>query len=259
MSALSAATAIATRELARFVTQRERFLAALVRPLVWLFIFAAGFRAALGLSIIAPYKTYISYETYILPGLCAMILLFSGMQSSLSLVHDRENGAMRLMLTAPLPRWFMLGAKLLAGALVGLLQVAAFLVIAALFGLRVPVLGYLTALPALLLSALMLGALGLLLSARIRQLENFAGVMNFVIFPMFFCSSALYPIWKMQESSPLLAKLCEINPFTHAVELIRFALYGQLNLAALGWTALAAVVFFATALWGYEPARTRSS
>lgn len=259
MSALSAATAIATRELARFVTQRERFLAALVRPLVWLFIFAAGFRAALGLSIIAPYKTYVSYETYILPGLCAMILLFSGMQSSLSLVHDRENGAMRLMLTAPLPRWFMLGAKLLAGALVGLVQVAAFLVIAALFGLRVPVLGYLTALPALLLSALMLGALGLLLSARIRQLENFAGVMNFVIFPMFFCSSALYPIWKMQESSPLLAKLCEINPFTHAVELIRFALYGQLNLAALGWTALAAVVFFATALWGYEPARTRSS
>lgn len=259
MSALSAATAIATRELARFVTQRERFLAALVRPLVWLFIFAAGFRAALGLSIIAPYKTYISYETYILPGLCAMILLFSGMQSSLSLVHDRENGAMRLMLTAPLPRWFMLGAKLLAGALVGLVQVAAFLVIAALFGLRVPVLGYLTAIPALLLSALMLGALGLLLSARIRQLENFAGVMNFVIFPMFFCSSALYPIWKMQESSPLLAKLCEINPFTHAVELIRFALYGQLNLAALGWTALAAVVFFATALWGYEPARTRSS
>ncbi|MBC7143842.1 MAG: ABC transporter permease [Thioclava marina] len=259
MSALSAATAIATRELARFVTQRERFLAALVRPLVWLFIFAAGFRAALGLSIISPYKTYISYETYILPGLCAMILLFSGMQSSLSLVHDRENGAMRLMLTAPLPRWFMLGAKLLAGALVGLVQVAAFLVIAALFGLRVPVLGYLTALPALLLSALMLGALGLLLSARIRQLENFAGVMNFVIFPMFFCSSALYPIWKMQESSPLLAKLCEINPFTHAVELIRFALYGQLNLAALGWTALAAAVFFATALWGYEPARTRSS
>lgn len=259
MSALSAATAIATRELARFVTQRERFLAALVRPLVWLFIFAAGFRAALGLSIIAPYKTYISYETYILPGLCAMILLFSGMQSSLSLVHDRENGAMRLMLTAPLPRWFMLGAKLLAGALVGLVQVAAFLVIAALFGLRVPILGYLTALPALLLSALMLGALGLLLSARIRQLENFAGVMNFVIFPMFFCSSALYPIWKMQESSPLLAKLCEINPFTHAVELIRFALYGQLNLAALGWTALAAVLFFATALWGYEPARTRSS
>ncbi len=258
MSALSAASAIASRELARFFTQRERFLAALVRPLVWLFIFAAGFRAALGLSIIPPYRTYISYETYILPGLCAMILLFSGMQSSLSLVHDRENGAMRLMLTAPLPRWFMLGAKLLAGALVGMVQVAAFLAIAALFGLRAPSMGYVTVVPALLLAAIMLGALGLLLSSRIRQLENFAGIMNFVIFPMFFCSSALYPIWKMQESSPLLARLCEINPFTQAVELIRFALYGQLNLAALGWTALASLVFFAVAIWGYEPARTRS-
>ena len=118
MMALIALRAILGRELSRFLTQRERFFAALVRPLVWLFVFAAGFRAALGLSIIPPYQTYITYETYIVPGLCCMILLFSGMQSSLSLVNDRESGAMRLMLTAPWPRWFLLGAKLLAGALV---------------------------------------------------------------------------------------------------------------------------------------------
>lgn len=258
MKALIAARAIIARELARFVTQRERFFAALVRPLVWLFVFAAGFRAALGLSIIPPYKTYISYEIYIVPGLCGMILLFSGMQSSLSLVNDRESGTMRLMLTAPWPRWFLLGAKLLAGAMVGLLQVAVFLVIAWFYGLKFSVIGYLSALPALALAGVMLGALGLFLSARIRQLENFAGVMNFVIFPMFFLSTALYPRWKMQESSPLLATLCEINPFTHAVELVRFALYGQLNLAALGWTVLAFAVFFGLALQGYEPARTRS-
>lgn len=258
MKALIAARAIITRELARFVTQRERFFAALVRPLVWLFVFAAGFRAALGLSIIPPYKTYISYETYIVPGLCGMILLFSGMQSSLSLVNDRESGTMRLMLTAPWPRWFLLGAKLLAGAMVGLLQVAVFLGIAWYYGLKFSVAGYLAALPALALAGIMLGALGLFLSARIRQLENFAGVMNFVIFPMFFLSTALYPLWKMQESSPLLATLCEINPFTHAVELVRFALYGQLNLAALGWTVLAFALFFGLALLGYEPARTRS-
>jgi ABC-2 type transport system permease protein len=257
MTAARAAGAIMARELARFVTQRERFLAALVRPLVWLFVFAAGFRAALGLSIIPPYRTYIPYETYIAPGLCGMILLFSAMQSSLSLVNDRESGTMRLMLTAPWPRWFLLGAKLLAGALVGLLQVAVFLAIAWAHGIHLPAAGYLAALPAVILSGLMLGALGLLLSARVRQLENFAGVMNFVIFPMFFLSSALYPIWKMQEGSPVLAALCRINPFTHAVELIRFALYGQLNAAALAVVCLASGVFFAAALWGYEPARTR--
>ncbi|WP_392338721.1 ABC transporter permease, partial [Loktanella salsilacus] len=125
------------REALRFVQQRARFVAALVRPLIWLLVFAAGFRAALGLAIIPPYTTYISYETYIVPGLCGMILLFNGMQSSLSLVYDREMGSMRLLLTAPLPRWFILSAKLVAGAAMSVLQVYAFLGIAALFGITV--------------------------------------------------------------------------------------------------------------------------
>ena len=80
----------------------------------------------------------------------------------------------------------------------------------------------------------MLGALGLLLSSVIRQLENFAGVMNFVIFPMFFASSALYPLWRVREVElAALADLPVVIPFTHAVELIRFALYAQVDLEAL--------------------------
>ncbi len=198
---LTALRAIVVREALRFVHQRERFVAALVRPLVWLLVFAAGFRAALGLSIIPPYQTYITYETYIVPGLCGMILLFNGMQSSLSLVYDRETGSMRLLLTAPLPRGWLLFCKLLGSTLISILQVYAFLLIAAFFGIEMSPLGYLAALPALLISGLMLGTLGLALSSIIKQLENFAGVMNFVIFPMFFLSSALYPLWKMAESS----------------------------------------------------------
>jgi len=110
-------------------------------------------------------------------------------------------------------------------------------------------------LPALALSGLMLGALGLLLSSAIRQLENFAGVMNFVIFPMFFASSALYPLWRVKESSLALYYLCEANPFTHAVELIRFALYGHLNPGAMLIVATALVVFMSLAVYGYDPAR----
>lgn len=252
---LTALTAILHREALRFLGQKSRLIAALVRPLVWLFIFAAGFRAALGLSITPPYQTYITYETYILPGLLGMICLFNGMQSSLGLVYDREMGSMRLLLTAPLPRWWLLFAKLLAGTLVSLIQCAAFLAIAAAYGIRPPIIGYVFVLPALVLTGLMLGAMGLLLSSLIRQLENFAGVMNFVIFPMFFLSSALYPLWKMAESSPALAFACALNPFTQSVELIRFALYGQINLAALGWTLLATAVFAAGAIWGYDPVR----
>ena len=221
------------REWLRFFQQRSRFLSALVWPLLWLLVFAAGFRAALGVSIIPPYSTYITYETYILPGLCCMILLFNGMQGSLSMVYDREMGSMRVLLMSPLPRPFLLLCKLLATALVSLIQVYAFLAIAWCFDIRPPLWGLLAAAPALLLAALLLSSLGLLLSNGIRQLENFAGVMNFVIFPLFFLSSALYPLWKMRESSEWLYWLCALNPFTHAVELVRFALYQQFNLTAL--------------------------
>lgn len=252
---LTALLAILHREALRFASQRGRLISALVRPLVWLFIFAAGFRAALGLSITPPYQTYITYEVYIVPGLCGMICLFNGMQSSLSLVYDAETGAMRLLLTSPLPRWWLLFAKLVAGAVVSLIQCAAFLGIAALWGITLPWQGYLLGIPAIFLTALMLGALGLMLSSFIKQLENFAGLMNFVIFPMFFLSSALYPLWKMAEASPYLAQLCALNPFTQSVELIRFALYAQPNLPALGWTLLALAVFSTAALWGYDPAR----
>lgn len=250
--------AILVREALRFWGQRSRLIAALVRPLVWLLIFAVGFRAALGLSITPPYQTYITYETYILPGLLGMICLFNGMQSSLSLVYDREMGSMRLLLTSPFPRGWLLFCKLLAGTLVSLVQCAAFLAIAAAYGIRPPAIGYAAVLPALLLTGLMLGALGLVLSSFIRQLENFAGVMNFVIFPMFFLSSALYPLWKMAEGSPLLARACAFNPFTQSVELIRFALYGQLNLPALIWTLVATAAFAVAALWGYDTARGQS-
>ncbi|WP_243721846.1 ABC transporter permease [Meridianimarinicoccus aquatilis] len=252
---LNVLRAIVGREFLRFVHQRERFLSALVRPLVWLLIFAAGFRAALGVSIIPPYQTYITYETYIVPGLCAMILLFNGMQSSLSLVYDREMGSMRLLLTSPLPRWWLLLCRLLGSSAISVLQVYAFLAIAALFGITMPTLGYLAAVPGVFLGGLMLGALGLVLSSFIKQLENFAGVMNFVIFPMFFLSSALYPLWKMAESSELLHDICALNPFTYVVELIRFLLYLQFNLTALLVVIGATLVFGAAAVWGYDPSR----
>ena len=86
-----------------FVHQRERFLSALVRPLIWLFIFAAGFRQTLGVSIIQPYTTYVLYETFVTPGLVGMILLFNAMQSSLSMVYDREMGSMRVLLAKANP------------------------------------------------------------------------------------------------------------------------------------------------------------
>ncbi len=93
------------------------------------------------------------------------------------------------------------------------------------------------------------------LSSLVKQLENFAGVMNFVIFPMFFASSALYPLWRVQEGSPWLATVCRLNPFTYAVELIRFAFYSKLEPVSLVVVGGCTVVFLAIAILAYDPAR----
>jgi ABC-2 type transport system permease protein len=255
---LQALQAIVLRELFKFSRQTGRLVSALVRPLLWLAVFAAGFRNVFGVAIVEPYDTYIPYDVYIVPGLVGMVLLFNGMQSSLAMVYDREMGLMRLLLTAPLPRPWLLFAKLCATALLSVLQALAFVVVAMLIGTDLPLfsLAALHALAALIGSALMLGALGLLLSVYIKQLENFAGTMNFVIFPMYFLSTALYPLWKLQESgAEWVYQLARFNPFTHAVEWVRFALYGKDPGAAPYVVLGCLVVFFVLACWGYDPQR----
>ena len=256
--ALFAMWAIVERELLKFSRQTGRLVSALVRPLLWLAVFAAGFRNVFGVAIAEPYDTYIPYDVYIAPGLVGMVLLFNGMQSSLAMVYDREMGLMRLLLTAPLPRPWILLSKLLATAVLSLLQALAFVIVAALLGTSLPLFGPQT--PMLIVaavsSALMLGALGLLLSVHIKQLENFAGTMNFVIFPMYFMSTALYPLWKLEESGAAwVYQIARFNPFTHAVEWMRFALYGKdaglSPYVVLGTLALC----FALASWGYDPQR----
>lgn len=256
ISYLRAMLAIVHREMVKFWHQRGRLISALVRPALWLIVFAAGFQNIFGVSIIPPYETYIEYQEFVVPGLLGMVLLFNGMQSSLAMVYDREMGLMRLLLTAPQPRWFLLFSKLVAGTVLSVLQAYAFLALCAVFQVGIPWSGWLYALPAMILGGMMLGALGLLLSVYVKQLENFAGTMNFVIFPMFFISTALYPLWKLQESgAEVVYQLARFNPFTHVVELIRFALYGQFNGVSLAVVLVSTIVFFMLAVWGYNPQR----
>src|SRR5262249_56657591 len=127
--------------------------------------------------------------------------------------YARETGGLGPLLVSLFPRGWLLTSKFLAGTLVSVLRVYAFLLIAWFWDIEPPRLGYLALLPALLLSGFMLGALGMLISSLIKQLENFAGIMNFVIFPMFFASSALYPLWRIKAFRLLLYYVCELHPF----------------------------------------------
>ena len=113
--------AVIEREILKFGRQYGRLLSAIVRPSLWLFIFATGLQNLLGISIIPPYETYTPYQEYILPGLVGIIILFQCMQSALSMVYDREAGVMRVMLVTPLPRAFLLFAKILSATILAVL------------------------------------------------------------------------------------------------------------------------------------------
>ena len=255
------------RETVKFIHQKGRLLSAFVRPALWLFVFAAGVGSVTGVDpgMNNPYPIQnVNYFEYIIPGLIGMVLLFSGMQSSLSMVYDREMGVMRLLLTAPLPRWYLLTAKLLSGTFLSVLQAYVFLIICIpiinlLVNFSTPILGWVYILPATILFGMMLGALGLLISVYIKQLENFAGTMNFVIFPMFFISSALYPLWRLQDNgAEFVWWIANINPFTYGVELVRWASLGQVYFPGLIVTLICTILFLFFATLGYDPQKGMS-
>ncbi|MFW7380573.1 MAG: ABC transporter permease [Oligoflexus sp.] len=250
--AFRAMKGILTRELYRYLQQKTRFFAALVRPMLWLLVFGTGFRNVLELSVLEPYGTPIPYHQYLIPGLVAMIFLFNGMQSSLSMVYDRELGVMRLLLTAPLPRWYLILGKLIASTTVSILQAYLFLLVCLFAGYLSLGLNLIIILPFFVLCGLLLAAVGLVLSIYIQQIENFAGAMNFVIFPMFFLSSALYPLSQINENSVAMYWLTMINPFTHVVELLRFGLYGQVESSALFIVMAYASLFVFVGIKGYS-------
>jgi ABC-2 type transport system permease protein len=250
---------IVYKELIRFLKQKSRFFSALVRPLLWLFIFSVGFKTALGLAIIPPYETYITYETYIVPGLVGMVLLFNGMQSSLTMIFDREMGSMKILLTSYINRNYLLFCKMFATAIVSTLQALAFLFIAKIYGVEISYMGIFLTIPIIMISSIILNAFALFISSVIKQLENFATVMNFVIFPMFFLSSALYPLWKIKDSSILLFNISSWNPFTYIVESIRFSLYGKFELELFVILGISFVISLIMAFVGFKSKKINHS
>ena len=253
---LIALDSVVRRDTLRFFKQTSRLVSAIVRPALWLLVFAAGFQNVLGVSITPPYETYIPYDVYMAPGLLGMVLLFQGMQSSLSLVFDREVGLLRLLLTSPFPRAYLLFVKLVAGTILGVLQAIVFLGVARLAGVDIPNSAFITVIPALVIGGFTLASLGLLLSVYVKRLENYAGAMNFVIFPSFFFSTALYPLWKISESGAFwIVYIAQLNPFTSVVEMIRFAMYGQIAWRSVLITFLVGTVAFMIAARGYDPQR----
>ncbi|HEX9283015.1 MAG TPA: ABC transporter permease [Gemmatimonadales bacterium] len=211
-----AVSGIVIRELVRFLRQRGRVAASVARPFVWLIFAGAGFAAVFA------GRDAIDYRVYMAPGLLGMVVMFGALLASLSTVTDRDAGVLRMMLVAPIRRGTItLGKALGATALATAQTLAVAAVLLPLVGLQPTPGGALLGLASVLLSSLAVGALGLLLAATIRGLENFAGVMNFVVFPMLFLSGALYPV---RHLGPVLRALAWVNPLAYGVDLLKHAL-----------------------------------
>jgi ABC-2 type transport system permease protein len=246
MIALSAVAGIVQRDLRRAARQPSRLIGGLARPFVWLLLVASGYNA------IANPGTGGSYREFVFPGVIVMACLFGSALTAVSTVYDREFGMLRLMLASPVGAPVVLAGRAVSATAVGLLQGLVVLAAAPLV-MTITFRQALLAALAIVLASFVSALLGLLVAARLRSVENFAGIINVLLFPMLFISGALYPAGGLP---PVLRWIARVNPVTHMVELVRSAL-GQpteltpaANLLALGSLAL---VTFALASMLFDP------
>jgi ABC-2 type transport system permease protein len=235
----TAAYGVAVRDLKRSARQRGRLLGGIARPLLWLLLVTTGF------DTIARVEGAASYRVFALPGVVVMASLFGAMLTAIGTVYDREFGMLRAMLASPAGIPNLLAGRVAGATLIGALQGAVVLLLAPLF---VPVSAkHLLAAALVLLGCSAVNALlGLLLAARLRSVENFAGVINTVLFPLLFASGALYPTERMPGALRMLAR---VNPVTYEVDLLRQAMGERGEFAVtMDLSILAAVVVLACVL-----------
>ncbi|MET0216734.1 MAG: ABC transporter permease [Burkholderiales bacterium] len=212
--------AVVQREVLKLFRQRSRLLSAMIRPLIWLLVIGAGFDAMLGRTGAD------SYKYFLVPGVIGMAMLFGAMLAALSTVYDKESGVMRMLVIAPFEHYWIVIAKVLGAAIAGIIQAVLLLVLLAIFGYLGGSIHWGVLLLGLLMTALACASLGILTAAWTPTLDNYAVIMNLVIFPVFFLSGSLYPVAHLPD---VLRTIASINPYTYAVDLLKHA-----NLAVTG-------------------------
>ena len=205
--------AVVGREMSKLFRQRARLISSMVRPMIWLLVIGSG----VGSMLQAPQQE--GYLTFLVPGILAMTLLFAALLSALTLVYDKEFGVMRMMMIAPIAHYWIVLAKLIAATLTAMVQALLLLILLLVMGLISVKIAFALLLPAVL-TAICCAAIGGLIAVWSKSIDNFAVIMNFFIFPVFFLSGALYPVNQLPE---YLHYIVVINPFSYGVDLLKHA------------------------------------
>jgi ABC-2 type transport system permease protein len=221
---LLAAGSLCRRELVRFFRQRNRVFGAIGQPLIFWLLFGAGLGPSFRMN--APAGAEVRYAEYFFPGTLMLILLFTAIFTTISVIEDRREGFLQSVLVAPIPRWSMVLGKLLGGTLIAVVQGLLFLLLGLAAG---PALGFHFELSAasvlglvalVFLSSLALTGLGFVLAWRMDSTQGFHAVMSVLLMPMWLLSGAFFP-----ASTGLLGWIVRLNPLTYGVAGVRRLLY----------------------------------
>jgi len=208
------------REMKRFVRAKSRIIGMLAMPLLFLSFMGMGFS---GMAI-SGLGGDVSYINFLVPGIIGMGMLFTSMFAGISVLWDREFGFLKEIMIAPVNRVSIVLGRIAGGATTALIQGVLILMISMVIGFRVPgVLSLLTAILFMLLIATTFIGLGLVFASKMRDMQGFNLIMNFVIFPLFFLSGALFPL----DNLPAFIKVISfIDPLTYGIDGMRAALIG---------------------------------
>ena len=218
------------REVVRFANDRLRLVTSLVQPLLFLFVLGTG------LSPLASATTQgTSFRTFLYPGILAMAVLFTAMFSAASIVWDREFGFLREMLVAPIRRSSIVLGKCLGGATVATVQGLVVILLAGLVDVPYSVSLVVEVFLLQLLLAYTITAFGVMVAARITQIQSFMALTQMLVMPLFFLSGALFPAAGLPT---WLAVLNRLDPLTYAVEPIRHVVFEHLTLSPASRAAL---------------------
>jgi ABC-2 type transport system permease protein len=228
---IRAASIVWRRELIRFRSDRLRAITSLVQPILFLFVLGTGLSrlASRGLPV------GLDYRTFIYPGVLAMSVLFTSIFSAASIVWDREFGFLREMLVAPVQRWAIVVGKCLGGATVATFQGVIFLALAGVAHVPYNPVLLLTLVGELLLLSFTLTVFGVMMAARIKQIQAFMALTQMFVLPLFFLSGALYPLNGLPA---WLTVLTRIDPLTYIVYPMRHAVFTHLSVSPLAVRAL---------------------
>jgi daunorubicin resistance ABC transporter membrane protein len=212
------------RELIRFRSDRLRAITSLVQPVLFLFVLGTGL-SSLAKRGMPP---GVDFRTFIYPGVLAMSVLFTAIFSAASIVWDREFGFLREMLVAPVSRAAIVIGKCLGGATVATLQGIVILILAGLANVPYDPVLFLIVIGELLLLSFTLTAFGVMMAARIKQIQAFMALTQMLVMPLFFLSGALYPLNGLPA---WLTVLTRFDPLTYIVDPMRRAVFSHLSIA----------------------------